>query len=257
MSFNYAVDGTVLVDPARALNVRLIEGLAGDRAELNAVAYRNGVRTADRHWAEATLVALDVDLAGSTGAEIFAAHHAVSKLLKGGIRTLSRTDPDAGAVQARILSSDTVTQGTGPERFRWRYPVWLLDGGWEEVTASTSESDLGLGTTGTIGPFTPGGSMRTSPVLTITCQADGSNPAVTEPVSGDALSVVDSFVTSDVIVVDVPNSLVTVNGTRAKNVLSINRGYWMEFEPDVAVSLDWTATSGTWDVATEVKDRYR
>lgn len=253
--FNYRVNGTALV-PTYCDNVRLMEGIAGKRADQLPIAYSHGVYVAARHWTSARLMRLDTLLPGGTPSAIYTAKAGLVNLLTTGKPTLTRNDPVLGDVRCEILVSDPVQQPEGPQRFQWNWPVWQLRGFWEDATAST-DSDLGLTTTGTIAPGAIGGTHPTEPKFTITCQAAGSNPAITDPVTGDTLSLPASFSTSDVIVVDVPNRLVTLNGTRAKNLLDINRGYWMEWAAGATISLDWTASSGTWDVATEWRERHR
>ena len=259
--FNYRVgagwpvSGTALV-PTYANAVRLIEGIAGLRSTLIPIAYQHGVKAGSILKTDARLLALDLDLAGETAAQIFTAHQGAVELLAGGIKTLVRNDPVNGDVRARILVDQDVNQGSGPERMRWRYPLWLLDGFWEEVAAA-SETDTGLTTTGTIGPFTADGNHPTEPVFTITCQTAGSNPKIVNASTGDSIELVAAYSASDVIVVDIPNRTVTLNGTRDKNALRINRGFYYNIEAGVSTTLDWTATSGSWDVTTEWRPRWR
>ena len=259
--FNYRVgagwpvSGTALV-PTYANAVRLIEGIAGLRSELIPIAYQHGVNAGSVFKTDARLLALDVDLAGETAAQIFTAHQGIVGLLAGSVGTLVRNDPVNGDVRARILVNQDVNQGSGPERMRWRYPIWLLDGFWEEVAAD-SEVDTGLTTTGTIGPFTPAGNHPVEPVFTITCQTAGANPKIENAATGDSVELVASYSASDVIVVDIPGRNVTVNGTRDKNALRINRGFYYNLEAGVSATLNWTASSGSWDVTTAWRPRWR
>lgn len=251
----YRVNGTALV-PAYARHVQLTEGIAGKRADLFDVAFRHGAYVATRHWNRARLMRLDTVLPYGTTGEVTAAHHNLIGILTTGLPTLTRNDPVHGDMRCQVLVSDPVEQPEGPQRVQWRWPVWQIRGYWETAAGST-EVDTGFGTTGTIGPFTPGGNMETEPVFTITCQTAGVDPTITDPANGDQIKVAGSFSASDVIVVDVPERTVTLNGVRAKNLLRINRGFWMALAAGVSHSLDFTATSGTWDVTTEWRDRIR
>lgn len=254
-NWNYRIDGTALV-PTYCDHVRLMEGVAGKRAQQLEVAYQHGVYVADRHWSKARLMRLDTLLPGGTPSQIYTALQGLYGLLLPGKVTLTRADPVLGDVQCECLVSEPVQQPEGAQRFQWNWPVWQLSGFWEDATA-TQEVDTGFTTTGTIGPISVGGTHPTEPVFTITCTADGANPAVTDPATGDSLTVIGNFVTSDVIVVDVPARTVTLNGTRAKALLSINRGWWMEWAAGATISLDFTADSGTWNVTTDYRNRHR
>ena len=59
--FNYRIDGSDLV-PTLVEHCRLVEGIAGQRAEKLEVAYRHGVYVADRHWTQARLMRLETAL---------------------------------------------------------------------------------------------------------------------------------------------------------------------------------------------------
>lgn len=258
VDFNYRIDGTALV-PTIANHVTIPEVAAGVRSSILPIAFRDGGYVSDEHSTDWKVVPLVVDLAGETDVEIYTAYHALLDLVYGAKRTLAKLDPVAGEVEAEVFAADDAPHGQGATRQRVEIPILFTRGYWETVAVST-ETDLGLGASGSIGPFTPGGSHRTYPKFTITCQADGSNPSIEEPVSGAILLAAGSFVTTDVIVIDVADRVsggVTLNGTRAKNLLSVNRGYWMRFVAGVATTLDWTSSSGSWDVVTTFKDRYR
>ena len=258
VDFNYRIDGTALV-PTIARSVVVPEVAAGVRARLLPIAFRDGAYVSDEHSTDFKVVPLVVDLAGDTDVQIYTAYHALLDVVYGAKRTLAKFDPVAGQVTAEILAADDAPHGAGPTRQRVEIPLIFTKGYWETVAVST-ETDNGLGASGSIGPFTPGGTHRTYPKFTITCTADGDNPAIEEPVSGASLLAAGSFVNTDIIVIDVADRLdggVTLNGVRAKNLLGINRGYWMRLVAGVAHTLDWTSSSGTWDVVTTFKDRYR
>ncbi len=258
VDFNYRIDGTALV-PTIANHVTIPELAAGVRAQVLPIAFRDGGYVSDEHSTDVKVVPLVVDLAGETDVQIYTAYHALLDLVYGAKRTLAKLDPVAGEVEAEILAADDAPHGQGATRQRIEIPILFTRGYWETVAVST-ETDNGLGASGSIGPFTPGGSHRTYPKFTITCQTAGSNPSIEEPVSGAILLAAGSFVSSDVVVIDVADRInggVTLNGTRAKNLLSVNRGYWMRFVAGVAHTLDWTSSSGLWDVVTTFKDRYR
>lgn len=254
-NYNYRLDGTALV-PTYCDNVRVLEGVAGVRAQQLPIAYQHGAYVADRHWTGARLMRMDTLLPGGTPAAIYTALQGLYGLLLNGKHILTKADPVLGDVRCEVLVSDPVEQPDGSGRFQWRWPVWQLAGHWEDA-AATTDTDNGLTTTGTIAPGAIGGSHPTAPKFTITCQGAGANPAITDPATGDTLSLPAAFSTSDVIVVDVPTRTITLNGTRAPNLLDVNRGYWMEWAAGATVSLDWTADSGTWDVATEWRERHR
>ncbi len=253
--YNYRVDGTALV-PTYAKHVRLLEGVAGVRADQLDIAYRHGVYVADRHWSKSRLMRMDTVLVDGTASQIYTGLQGLYGQLLGGIKTLRRNDPAQGEVQCEILVADPVEQPDGPQRVQWRWPVWQLRGYWEDFTAST-DTDLALGTTGTVGALSVGGTHPTEPKFTITCQTAGANPALEDQTTGDKLLLAGSFSASDVIVVDVAERTVTLNGSQALNILTINRGWWMEWAAGATVTLDWTADSGSWDVTTEWRDRHR
>lgn len=256
MTFNYRVDGTVMVNAARARRVIIPEVASGLRAAALPIAFRDGAYVSDEHTTDTKVVPMLVDLAGDTDVEIYTAYHNLMDLLYGGKKTLAKLDPQAGELEAEIFIGEETPHGSGPTRQRLQVPTMFTRGHWVAAVAS-SEVDTGLGISGTIGPFTPNGSHRTYPKFTITCQTAGSNPQITESISGAVLLMSSAFVATDVIVIDVDARSVTLNGTRAKNILTVNRGYWMRFDAGTTYSLDWVATSGVWDVTTEWKDRYR
>lgn len=257
-AWNYRVNGEQLLAVTGVDDVRLKEGIAGKRAELIQVAYKHGVYVADRHWTDARLMRLDVLLPGGTPAAIYQVKEDVEYLLGDGIAVLTRAHPTHGDQQCDILVHDPVEQPDGPQRFQWRWPCWQLRGYWEEPTATHDTTQAGLGTSATLTSFTLTGSHPAEPVFTITCEADGSNPAIEDPVTGDKLVAAASFVNTDVIVIDVPNRVFTKNGTRVKNLVSVNRGHMMEFAARRAnIALDFTSDSGTWTVRTQVKERWR
>lgn len=255
--FDYRIDGTQLVQGAGALNVRLKEGIAGKRAQLLDTAYKHGVYVADRHWTRARLMRLDVLLPGGTPSDIYTVKQAVEGLLSNGTPVLLRNDPVNGDVRCTVLAMDPTEQPEGRQRFHWRWPLWQLDGYWEDDAAQT-ETDAGLGATATLTTLAIGGNHPVSPKFTITCTAAGSDPEITDPVTGDKVFLPAAFATSDVIVVDIPARTVTLNGTRAKALFKPNRGHWLEFDPnDADPALDWASASGTWTVVSEWRDRHR
>lgn len=253
--FDYRVEGVALV-PTFATFVRLDEASAGVRAELLDIAYRHGAHVARRHWQQARLMEMIVHFPTTSAVITATARQGFDDLLYGGIKTMTREDPALGEVQSSILTVEEVGQGENvTSRFIWPYSTWQLRGYWEEANEQT-ETDTGLTASGTIGPFTVGGNVRAEPKFTITCTADGSSPAIEHVPTGAKLTIVGSYVNTDVIVVDVANDLVTLNGTPAKNILRITRGYLMELDPG-SVSLAFTSDSGTWTVDTEWRDRIR
>lgn len=258
--YNYRIDATAL--DTYADHVLMIEGLAGKRADFVSLAYRHGAYVADKHWNNPRMARLETVLPGAgTPAQIYDDLQKLTGLLCTGVPTLTRNDPQNGDVRSRVIVSDPVEQPTGNERFKWAWPLWLVDGYWEDAAVSNSEVDTAMTTTGTIGPFTPGGNMDLVPKFTITCTAAGSNPAIEHQANGDKVTLATGFSTSDVIVIDPanpdPTARVLLNGTRAKNILTINRGWWFRLEHGVAATLDFTSTSGTWSVTTDTRDRWR
>ncbi len=259
MTFNYRIDSTVLVDPTRAKRVIIPEVAAGVRAATLPIAFRDGAYVSDEHSTDTKIVPMRVDLAGGDSAALYTSYHNLMDLLYGGKKTLAKLDPQAGELEAEVIITEETSHGSGSTRQRLEFPTMFTRGYWTDAVAD-DETDIGLTTTGSIGPFTPGGSHRTYPKFTITCDTDGANPAILEPVSGAKLTMASAFVATDVIVIDVAdrvNGGVTLNGVRAKNLLDVNRGYWMRFAANIAHTLTWTATSGVWDVVTEWKDTYR
>ena len=259
MTFNYRINSTVMIDPTRAAHVIIPEVAAGLRAAQLPIAFRDGAYVSDEHSTDVKVVPMIVDLAGDTPAALYTSYHNLMALLYGGKKTLAKLDPQAGELEAEVIVTEETQHGTGSTRQRLEFPTLFTRGYWQDAVFTT-EVDNGLTTTGSIGPFTPGGSHRTYPKFTIECTADGANPAIEEPVTGAKLTVASAFVTGDIIVIDVNdrvNGGVTLNGVRAKNLLNVNRGYWMRLAANVAHTLTWTATSGTWDVDTQWKDTYR
>lgn len=259
MTFNYRINSTVMIDPSRARRVIIPEIAAGVRAAQLSIAFRDGAYISDEHSTDTKVVPMLVDLSGDTPGAIYTAYHNLMGLVYGGTKTLAKLDPQAGELEAEIFVGEETQHGMGALRQRLTFPITFTRGYWQQDVFD-SEVDTGFGVSDSIGPFTPGGSHRTYPKFTITCTADGSNPAIEEPVSGAKLTLASAFVNTDVIVIDVNdrvNGGVTLNGTRAKNLLDVNRGYWMRFLAGVSHTLTWTASSGTWDVTTEWKDTYR
>ena len=262
--FNYRINGIQLIATAGVSDVRLNEGIAGKRAEMIEVAYRHGVYVADRHWSKARLMRLDVYLPGGTPSEIYTVKDEIEFLLADGINTITRNHPVAvghlllAHYDEALAGLADVEQPDGPDRFIWQWPVWQLRGYWEEPTASVDNTDSTLGASATLTSFGVSGSHATEPVFTITCDADGANPAIEDPVTLDKLTAAASFVASDVITIDVPNQTFSKNGTRAKNLVSVNRGHMMEFAARRSgIALDFTSDTGTWTVRTQVKNRWR
>lgn len=249
--YNYRVGSTALV-PTYARSVRMVEGTAPKRAELATVAFQHGVQVAGKHWSGARLARLDTVLPLGGEQDALDGHAALARLLCDETVTMKRNHPSWGEVQARAFVADGSEQLE--DMVTWSWPVWLLDGTWEAATAST-DSETSLGTSGTVA-FSTGGNHPVEPVFTITCQANGSAPSLTAA-DGSALSLAGSWTAGQVIVVDVPNRNVTVGGTRNKTALTVNRGEWMQLPPNSSVSLTWAASSGTWDVATSWRNRWR
>lgn len=255
--FNYRLDGITMLGGLGAIDVRLKEGIAGKRAQLLETAYQHGVYVADRHWTKARLMRLDILLPGGSPSDIYTVKQAVEGALSKGKPVLQRLDPVQGEVRCSVLAMDPTDQPEGAQRFHWKWPVWQLRGYWEDDVAQ-DETDAGLGASATLTTLAIGGNHPVSPVFTITCTADGSDPEITDPTTGDKILLPAAFVASDVIVVDIPARTVTLNGTRAKALYRPNRGHWMEFDPgDADPALDWASASGTWTVVSAWRDRHR
>lgn len=254
--YNYRIDDVAVVDPQRAKRCIIPEIAAGIRHEELTIAFREGAYVSDEHQTDTKVVPMIVDLAGDTYQEIYTSYHNLMEMVYGGKKTLTKLDPVYDNISAEILAAEEIHHGSGAERQRLEIPLLFTRGHWLS-DLEDSEVDTGLTTTGSIGPFTPGGTHRTYPKFTITCTAAGDNPSIEEPASGAIIQLAGSFATSDVIVVDVDARLVTLNGVRAKNLLVLSRGYWMRLRENVAHTLTWTATSGTWSVTTAWRDRYR
>lgn len=257
--YDYQVDGTAIVDTVNGpcSYAILEEGASGKRAELVDIAYQHGVYVAERHWSQARLMNFRTGFKNGTPAEIYEYKENLTYLMYGGLRTLTRTDPHVGDVQASVIVTEEVRQPSGPDRFDWVWPVWLLSGYWEDATPAVDNDDTGLGASDDLTQFVLTGSHATEPVFTIDCTADGSNPAIVDPATGDQILAADSFTAGDTILIDVPDRRAYLNGTRVKNMITINRGHWMEFTARATVDLDFTSDSGTWDVNTSVRNRYR
>lgn len=254
--FDYRIGGTAII-PTFADDVIMEEIVAGERAELIELAYRHGLYVAERHWQKAYNFDLRIHFVNDEDPATFReALHGFNTLLYGGVKTLTRFDHDVNAdLQASIIAVEETIQAGGPNRFNWPYSIWNLRGYWEEAAEQT-EVDTGMGASATIGPFTVAGDVRVEPKFTITCTADGDSPSIEHVATGAKLTVVGSYVSSDVIVVDVANDVVTLNGTPVKNLLRITRGYLMELDAGVT-SLTFNSDSGTWSVTTAWRDRYR
>lgn len=257
--FNYRVDGTQLSTLAR--KVILQEGASGKRAELVDIAYRHGIYVAERHWSQARLMRIRTILDQSTQAGYHSDLSSLESLLLGkgadSVKTLARNDPHHGEVECEIIVVDGIEQGEENRRMVWDWPAWQIKGYWTETTASHDATDSTLGASADLTTINVGGDHPTEPVFTVTCQSDGANPTIEDPATGDKIILADSFVATDVIEVDVPNRIAKKNGTRVKNMVTINRGHWMELPADTTVDLDFTSDSGSWDVQTVVKNRIR
>lgn len=249
--YNYRVGDTALV-PTYARSVRIVEGTAPKRAELAAVAFQHGVQVAGKHWSGARLARLDTVLPLGGEQDALDGHAALARLLCDEAIVLKRNHPSWGEVQARAFVADGSEQLE--DMVTWSWPVWLLDGTWEDTVPSTITA-TGLTTSGTINLWTHG-NHPVEPVVTITCQANGSAPSLTAA-DGSALSLAGAWTAGQVIVVDVPNRNVTVGGTRNKTALTVTRGEWMQFDAASGVVLTWAASSGTWDVSVSWRERWR
>lgn len=268
--YDEKVGGTSLSDYADM--VRIVgEPVGGVRGQTLDIAYKHGAFAAGRHWSKAQLLMLETklrytDSAGAITHVDGAAGHAyenrseLAKLMKlsnDSIFRMTRVMPDYGLVRADFICLDEAQPASDVDHlFRW--PIWNLDGGWESDVLDINQDDMALGATGTI-VFATGGNMESYPVFTIDCVADGSNPSLTLAAgSQDALTLAASYVALDTIVIDVGARTVTLNGTRELASLAINRGWWMELEPDtVGLTINWASSSGTWDVNTKVRNKWR
>lgn len=257
---NYRVGGTALVS-TYARRAILQEGAAGKRADLVEIAYQHGVYVAERHWSKARLMRLRTVLSQDTHSGYHTQLSGLEGLLLGtgsdSIKTLARNHVNHGEIEAEIIVVDSIEQGEGDGRMVYDWPCWLLKGYWVEATASHDVTDSTLGASANLTQINVGGTHPTEPVFTVTCNSDGANPAIEDPATGDKIVLADSFVSTDVVEVDIPNRLAKKNGTRVKNLVTINRGHWMEFAANSTVDLDFTSDSGSWDVQTVVKDRFR
>ncbi len=268
--YDEKVGGTSLSDYADM--VRLVgEPVGGVRGQTLDIAYKHGAYAAARHWAKAQLVMLETKLrytnpSGAITHVDGAAGHAyenrseLAKLMKlsnDSIFRMTRLMPDYGLVRADFICLDEA-QPAGDVDHLFRWPLWNLDGGWESDALDIDQDDTALGATDTI-VFTTGGNMESYPIFTIDCTADGSNPSLTLAAgSQDALTLAASYVNTDTIVIDVGERTVTLNGTRELASLAINRGWWMELEPDtIGLTINWASDSGTWDVNTKVRNKWR
>jgi hypothetical protein len=268
--YNEQIGGTPLTNYADM--VRFVgEPIGGVRGKTLDVAYKHGAYAAGRHWAKAQFVVLETllrytDSAGAITHTDGAAGHVyqnrseLARLMKqsaNSIFTMTRVVPDYGTLRARFISLDEAAPIGGTDHlFRW--PLWNLDGGWESNVLDINQNDTSLGASGTI-VFTTGGNMETYPVFTIDCTADGANPSLTLAAGSlDALTLSASYVAADQIIIDVGERTVTLNGTREKTSLQINRGWWMELLANTTnLTINWASDSGTWDVNTAVRNKWR
>ena len=92
--------------------------------------------------------------------------------------------------------------------------------------------------------------------ITIACTAAGINPSLKEDVSGDIVTVVDSLVNTDSVVIDLANRSFKKNGTTT-NTITRNRGWYLRLAPDQSsLGMTFDATSGTYNLMIERYDKW-
>ena len=152
-----------------------------------------------------------------------------------------------GAVEAVCENMGGIVS-SGP-RMRFVFPMKLLDGTWREQ-ALTSDSETSISSFPHAYNITTGGDFPIGDAkYTFTCTANGNAPSIELNVAGDKISIAGSFVTNDVIIVDLARDrVITLNGTRYASV-SPNRAWWIRLPPDTgSLALNFDADSGTWDM---------
>ena len=182
---------------------------------------------------------------------------ALKRLLGGnGVPLLiRRTAPHIGAVEA-ICENLGGVRAAGP-RMRFVFPMRLLDGTWREQSlTSDTQTDI-VAFPHAYNIVTDGDYPIGDAKITFTCKANGTAPTLEVTSTGDKISVAGSFVTNDIIIIDLGRTRVfTLNGSNYTTVSS-NRAWWMRL-PDSTAALGMTlgASSGTWDCKIEWRSRW-
>ena len=179
----------------------------------------------------------------------------LKKLADGGgsLIAVRRTAPHLGNVEA--ISEYLGGISYGDTRVRQMLPMRLTEGSWRAQTAS-QDIETGLATAGSYTIATGGDTDIGDATFTFTCTAAGANPALSLTTNGDKISLNGSFATSDVIVVNLRDSIFTLNGVSTA-VVRKNRAWFMRLpHGQAALGLTWTADSGTWTVQIDWNDRW-
>lgn len=248
-------------------NVRIPSEMdAPKRGSNPTIAYKDGEYSDPFKFRGAGTYLLDcmvsyTDAAGATTHTDGAAGHVMENLqslkrLLGGngeLVTVRRTAPHMGAVEA--VSEYMGGLNSSDFRMRFVFPMRMVEGSWREQTAS-QDIETGLGTTGSYTIATGGDTDVGDATFTFTCTADGANPALTITSTGDELSLNGSFVAGDVVVVNLRDSIFTLNGTSTA-VVRKNRAWFMRLPHDQAtLGLGWAADSGTWTMQIDFNNRW-
>jgi len=168
---------------------------------------------------------------------------------------IRRTVPHMGAVET-VCEYMGGIRAAGP-RMRYVFPMRMLDAAWREQTLQT-DTQASIAAFPFVYNIVTGGDFDIADAkITLTCVANGAAPSIEIPATGDKITVAGSFVATDVIVIDLGRTRAfTLNGSTYTSISS-NKAWWMRLPSSTAalgMSLD--ATSGTWTVKIEWRNKW-
>jgi hypothetical protein len=274
-AYNYQVGDeggafTNLLDHATVVRI-LSEGMPGRRGSNPIIPYRDGAYSEPFKFLGAGTILLDVVLRYTNAAGVIthadgAAGHAYENLsaLKdllgwGGRsrRMLRRDVPHQGAVETRIECVAGVE--SIEQRYRFTFALRMIDGVWrDQALTSDTQASIAFAAMPFAYTIATGGDYEiTDPKITLTCVADGAAPSIEQTAVNEKISVAGSFTAADVIVIDLDRDrAITLNGTRYA-LVTPDRAWWMRLLPDTAaLGMELDASSGTWTVLLEYRDKW-
>ncbi len=172
----------------------------------------------------------------------------------GELVTIRRTVPHMGDIEA-VSEFMGGLNSTNP-RMRFVFPMRLVEGSWREQTASSD-------TESSISTFPHSYTIATSgdtdigdATFTFTCTSAGANPYIEVTSTGEKISLSGSFSASDVVVVNLRDSIFTLNGTSTA-VVRKNRAWFIRLPHNQsALGLSFGADSGTWTMKIDWNNRW-
>jgi hypothetical protein len=248
----------------------LSEGMGSRRGSNPVIPYRDGEFSDPFKFLDAHTVLLDMNIHYHNGSGIVdhpngAAGHAhenasaIKNLLGYGSRNrrvLRRVDPNAGNVEALIESLSPMENQEA--RYKFVAILRLVEGSWRDQAATTdTQSSISAFPHAFTDIDTLGNAEIGDAKFTLTCVSAGTNPSISNDVTGETIFIPGSFSASDEIIIDLatPRSF-TLNGSRYAPV-NANRGWWIRLPYDTTgVPMTLDADSGTWTLVTEWRNRW-